>query len=48
LLLKNSLLEFYLEDILVECFSLPSDATGRVRLVTGNAPDAFAGLAAWR
>ncbi len=30
LLLKNSLLEFYLNDILIECYSLPGVATGRI------------------
>ncbi len=33
LLLKGSLLEFYLDDILIECFSLPGDATGRVGFI---------------
>ena len=33
LLLKGSLLEFYLDDILIECFSLPGNATGRVGLI---------------
>jgi hypothetical protein len=30
LLLKGSLLEFYINDILIECYSLPSTATGRI------------------
>ena len=30
LLLKYSLLEFYLDDILIECFSLPEQPTGRI------------------
>jgi hypothetical protein len=33
LIMKQSLLEFYLNDILIECFSLPSKATGRLGLV---------------
>ena len=33
LLLKHSLLEFYLNDVLIECYSLPGQATGRVGLV---------------
>ena len=33
LLLENSLLEFYLDDILIECFSLPAKATGRIGLI---------------
>lgn len=30
LLLKYSLMEFYLDDILIECFSLPGQPTGRI------------------
>jgi hypothetical protein len=30
LLLEHSLLEFYLEDVLMECYSLPAAATGRI------------------
>jgi len=37
LLLRYSLLEFYLDDILIECFSLPDAATGRIDL--GGATD---------
>ena len=33
LLLKHSLLEFYLDDLLIECFSLPEPATGRIGVV---------------
>lgn len=36
LALKGGLLEFYLDDILMECYSLPSRATGRVGLVGGR------------
>jgi len=42
LVLKNSLLEFYLDGILIECFSLPADADGRIGLI-GEARD----LKAW-
>jgi len=35
LLLKGSLLEFYLDDVLIDCASLPADATGRVGLIGG-------------
>ncbi|MDQ1328294.1 MAG: hypothetical protein QG641_1579 [Candidatus Poribacteria bacterium] len=35
LLLKHSLLEFYLDDILIECFSLPAKSTGRIGLIKG-------------
>jgi hypothetical protein len=33
LLLAHSLLEFYLDDVLIECFSLPDNATGRIGLI---------------
>ncbi|HUT25096.1 MAG TPA: hypothetical protein VM492_12195, partial [Sumerlaeia bacterium] len=48
LLLKGSLLEFYLDDILIECFSLPARAAGRVGLIRGSDPGAFRSLEAWR
>lgn len=35
LLLKGSLLEFYINDILIECYSLPAIATGRIGFI-GN------------
>jgi hypothetical protein len=43
LLLKHSLLEFYLDDVLIECFSLPGNATGRIGFI-GTATD----LKAWQ
>ncbi len=36
LLVKHSLIEFYLDDILIECYSLPQDATGRIGLIGGG------------
>ena len=46
LVLKGWLLEFYLDDVLMECYSLPSRATGRIGLIGGaNGP---ADLRAWR
>ena len=33
LLLKRSLLEFYLNDILIECYSLPGEASGRIGII---------------
>jgi len=36
LLLKESMLEVYLEDILLECYSLPSAATGRIGVIPGD------------
>jgi len=47
LLLKQSLLEFYLDDILIECFSLPEDATGKIALICGNDSRAIGKLKAW-
>jgi hypothetical protein len=48
LLLRHSLLEFYLDDILIECYSLPAGATGRIGLLQGGTPGAVAALKAWR
>lgn len=48
LLLQHSLLEFYLDDILIECFSLPAAATGRIGLLHGGSKDAIGDLKAWR
>lgn len=47
LLLKHSLMEFYLDDILIECFSLPATATGRIGLITGGERNATHNLKAW-
>jgi len=44
LLLKQSLLEFYLDDVLIECFSLPQNATGRVGCI---GTDAVRPMSAW-
>jgi hypothetical protein len=30
---KQSLMEFYLDDLLIECFSLPEPATGRIGVI---------------
>ncbi len=48
LLLEYSLLEFYLDDILIECFSLPAKATGRIGLIQGTGQNAITGLQAWQ
>ncbi len=47
LLLKYSLIEFYLDDILIECYSLPGRATGRVGLIRGSSSDSIGDLKAW-
>ncbi len=46
LLLKGQLLEFYLADILIECFSLPQAATGRIGLIGADAAS-LEGLKGW-
>lgn len=46
LALKGWLLEFYLDDILMECYSLPSRATGRVGLI--GAANRATELRVWR
>jgi len=47
LLLKHSLLEFYLDDILIECFSLPGNATGRIGFILGSARESVKNLQGW-
>jgi len=48
LLLRHSLIELYLDDILIECFSLPARGTGRVGLITGADRNSIGSLKAWR
>jgi hypothetical protein len=48
LLLKGSLLEFYLDDLLMQCFSMVHAADGRIGLLSGGDASAFASLKAWR
>lgn len=45
LLLKGELLEFYLDDVLIECYSLPQPATGRI---CGLGDGALRLTGAWR
>ena len=47
LLLKYALIEFYLDDILIECYGLPKAATGRVGLIRGTDGKSIGGLRAW-
>ncbi|NQU22123.1 MAG: hypothetical protein HQ567_12640 [Candidatus Nealsonbacteria bacterium] len=47
LLLKYSLIEFYLDDVLIECYSLPATATGRVGLIRGTDGKSIGALRAW-
>jgi len=45
LLVIGSLMEFYLDDILIESFALPDNATGRIGLI--NAEETIDTLKAW-
>jgi hypothetical protein len=47
----GSLLEFYLDDLLLQCYSLPHAATGQIGLIgllAGRNVEAFADFAAWQ
>jgi hypothetical protein len=46
LLLKHSLIEFYLDDLLIECFSLPEPATGRIGVIESEV-ECVADMKAW-
>jgi hypothetical protein len=48
LLLKGVLLEIYLDNFLIECYSLPAPATGRIGLVAGNQRNSISALKAWK
>ena len=48
LMLEGVLLEFYLDDILIECYSLPAPATGWIGLIPGNRRNSICALKAWR
>ena len=48
LLLKGSLLELYMDDLLMHCYSLPEEATGRIGLLQGGLNEAISNLMAWR
>ncbi|MEI6782855.1 MAG: hypothetical protein WCQ21_18260 [Verrucomicrobiota bacterium] len=47
LLLKFSLIEFYLDDQMIQCYSLPGEPTGRIGFIAGGRPEAFRDLQAW-
>jgi len=47
LMAQHSLMELYLDEILIECFSLKSAATGRIGLITGGDAGAIGKLKAW-
>jgi hypothetical protein len=47
LLFRGPLLEFYLDDLLMECYSMPSRATGRLGLIQGESPIRLDPWRAW-
>jgi hypothetical protein len=46
--LKATLLEFCLSDLLMQCYSLPHTASGRIGLLRGGNTNAFANFKARR
>jgi len=48
LVLENVLLEIYLDDVLIECYSLPAAATGRIGLIPGSRRSAINLLKVWK
>lgn len=48
LVLQGVLMEIYLDDFLIECYSLPTPATGRIGLIPGNQRSSIAKLMAWK
>jgi len=48
LILEGVLLETYLDDILIECYSLPAPATGRIGLISDSHDNVFSELKAWK
>jgi len=48
LLLKGSLLEFYLDDLLVQCYSLGRTASGKIGLLCGGDTSILTNLKAWQ
>ena len=48
LLLKGSLMEFYLDDLLMRSISLPQEATGHIGILPAGDPAAVTALKAWQ
>jgi hypothetical protein len=48
LVMQHSLAEFYLDELLIECFSLPFAATGRIGLIRGGDPHSLSALEVWQ
>ena len=47
LLLRRTMLEFYLDDLLIQCHSLPEKPTGKIGLIFESGRAIFAELKAW-
>ncbi|MEI6217429.1 MAG: hypothetical protein WCP86_00870, partial [bacterium] len=48
LVLEGVLLEFYLNDVLIECYSLTAPATGRIGVISGSSRKSIGALKAWK
>lgn len=47
LLLRRTMIEFYLDDLLIQCYSLPEKPTGRIGLILESGKAIFEDLKAW-
>jgi hypothetical protein len=47
LLLRNSQLEFYVNDRFIQCYSMPGNATGRIGIIHNGGPETIGELKAW-
>ncbi len=48
LLLRQPFLELYLNDVLIQCYSLPEESTNRIGLLYGSGQAAFDNLTLYR
>ena len=47
LLIRRTMLEFYLDDMLIQCHSLPEKPTGKIGLIFESGKAIFEDLRAW-
>jgi hypothetical protein len=47
LLLRNSQLEFYINDRFIQCYSMPGNATGRIGIIHNGDPETIGEVRAW-
>jgi hypothetical protein len=47
LLLRDSQLEFYVNDRFIQCYSMPGNATGRIGIIHNGDPETIGELNAW-